>query len=181
MNRTQKEECVQQLASQLQQAPFMVVANYRGVTVKEINQFRRTLEAAGLQYKVIKNTLAKRAIAGSDRAVLSGLLEGMNGWVISGEDPIAAAKVFRDAIKDFKKAEKFVIAGGYFDGGLISAAEVEKVADLPGREQLLSTLLATLQESPRQVLGVIQGPARDLLYLLKNFENKLAEESGEAG
>jgi large subunit ribosomal protein L10 len=180
MNRTQKEECVEQLTSQLQQAPFMVVANYRGVTVKEINQFRRTLEAAGLQYKVIKNTLARRAIAGSDREVLAPLLSGMNGWVISGEDPIAAAKVFRDAIKDFKKAEKFVVAGGFFEGGLISAPEVEKVADLPGREQLLGNLLATLQEAPRQVLGVIQGAPRDLLYLLKNFEAKLAEAAGEA-
>ena len=112
---------------------------------------------------------------------LSGLLAGMNGWVISGEDPIAAAKVFRDATKDFKKAEKFVVQGGFFDGDVLDAVQLDKVADLPGREQLLSTLLATLQEAPRQVMGIIEGPARDLMYLLKNFENKLAEaEEGAA-
>lgn len=181
MNRTQKVECVDQLSIELRQAPFMVVADYRGVSVKEISQFRRTLEAAGIQYKVIKNTLARRAIAGSDREGLSGLLVGMNGWVISGEDPIAAAKVFRDATKDFKKAEKFVVQGGFFDGDVLDAVQLDKVADLPGREQLLSTLLATLQEAPRQVMGIIEGPARDLMYLLKNFENKLAEaEEGAA-
>jgi len=181
VNRTQKVDCVEQLSVDLRRAPFMVVADYRGVTVKEISEFRRTLEAAGIQYKVVKNTLARRAIAGSDREGLSSRLSGMSGWVISGEDPIAAAKVFRDATKDFRKAEKFVVQCGFFDGDVLNAAQLDKVADLPGREELLGTLLATLQEGPRQVLGIIEGPARDLMYLLKNFENKLAEaEDGPA-
>jgi large subunit ribosomal protein L10 len=106
---------------------------------------------------------------------VSQWLSGMTGWVISGDDPIATAKVVRDAIKDLNKAEKFTIKGGFFEGEALDAAAIVKVADLPSREELLVSLLRTLQEGPRQVLGVLQAPARDLLFLLKNYENKLAD------
>ena len=91
---------------------------------------------------------------------------------------MAAAKVLRDITKDFKKAEKFIVWGGYFDGETLDAVSVDKVADLPGKEELFATLLATMQEAPRRVLGVIQGPARDLMYLLKNYEQKLEAADG---
>jgi large subunit ribosomal protein L10 len=99
----------------------------------------------------------------------------MTGWIISGEDPVAAAKVIREVTQVFKKSQKFVIKAGYFDGGTLDSDGVDKVADLPSKEQLLSSLLATIQEGPRSVLGVLQAPARDLLYLLKNYESKLSE------
>jgi large subunit ribosomal protein L10 len=67
------------------------------------------------------------------------------------------------------------VRGGYFDGDVIKGDKILAVADLPSKEQLLSTLLATIQEGPRQVLGVIQGPARDLLYVLNNYASKLEE------
>lgn len=179
MNREAKVAQVEELTARLQAAPFVAIADYRGVSVAEINAFRRSLEAVGVEYRVIKNTLARRAIAGSDMEPMGDKLTGMVGWVISGEDPIAAAKALRDASKDFEKANKFVLLGGYFDGEVLGGPAVTKVADLPGREELLSTLLATLQEGPRQVLGVIQGPARDLMYLLKNYEQKLEEAGAE--
>jgi large subunit ribosomal protein L10 len=106
-------------------------------------------------------------------------LAGMTGWVISGEDPIAAAKVLRDATKDLRKDEKFVVKAGYFDGQTLDAAAVDKVADLPSKEELLSLLLRTMQEGPRRVMGVIRGPIRDMLYLLKNYEDKLTPDAGE--
>jgi large subunit ribosomal protein L10 len=175
MNRTQKAEMVAQLTARLGTAPLIMVADYRGVTVSEIDMVRRSLEEAGVEYKVVKNSLAKRALAGTDKEGLTELLQNMTGMIISGEDPIGAAKAVREAIKPFAKLEKFLIKGGFFEGDVLDSKSIQKVADLPGREELLVMLLRTMQEGPRQVLGVIQGPARDLVYLLKNYENKLAE------
>ncbi len=174
MNREQKAEYVDALSARLKESPFVALADYRGVEVAEINQFRRTLEAQGIEYRVIKNTLAKRAIAGTDLEGLGDHLAGMTGWVLSGEDPSACAKLLKDATKELNKAEKFVLKAGYLDGQiLVGPDEVKKVADMPSKEELLVMLLRTLQEGPRRILGVIRGPARDLLYLLKNYERKL--------
>jgi large subunit ribosomal protein L10 len=158
MNRTQKEEHVADLRAKLTSAPFLAIADYRGVDVAEINQFRRALE-------------------GTEVTGIAENLTGMTGWVISGEDPIDAAKTLKSIIKElkFEKNEKFILKGGFFDGEVMDGATIAKVADLPSKEELLSMLLRTIQEGPRQMVSVIQAPARDLVNLLKNYENKLAE------
>lgn len=179
MNYTEKQAYVEDLSTRLKATPLVMLADYRGVTVAEIDALRRSFEAKGIQYEVIKNTLGRRAIAGTDMEGLGEWLTDMTGWVISGDDPIATAKAVRDTIKDLNKAEKFQIKGGYFDGEALDADAIKKVADLPSKEELLVTLLRTIQEGPRQILGVLQAPARDLLYLLKNYETKLAEDAGE--
>lgn len=180
MNRAQKAELVQEFAERLHSAPFVAVADYRGVTVEQIDGIRRSLESQGIEYRVVKNTLAKRAIAGTPMEALGEHLQGMSGWVLSGEDPVAAAKALRDISKEFKKEKVFIVKAGYFDGQTLDPAGVAKVADLPSKEELLSLLLRTLQAAPRNVMGVIRGPARDLLYLLKNYEDKLAgADAGE--
>jgi large subunit ribosomal protein L10 len=175
MNRAQKEALVANISERLGAAPLIMLADYRGVTVAEIDGIRRELEKHGVEYQVIKNSLASRAIAGTEKEGLSEMMTGMTGFVISGEDPIATAKIVRETIKPFKKLERFTIKGGFFDGEVLDGENIQKVADLPGREELLTTLLRTIQEGPRQVLGVIQGPARDLVNLIKNFEHKLSE------
>lgn len=175
MNATAKTSLVQVFSDRLTSAPFVALADYRGVTVAEISEFRNALRANGMQYLVIKNTLARRAIKDTPLEGLAEHLSGMTGWVISGEDPILAAKTLRDATKDMEKAEKFVIKGGFFDGDMLDAGEVAKVADLPSKEELYSMLLGLLQKGPRNVMGVISAPGRDLVNLLKNYEAKLAE------
>ncbi len=181
MNRSQKAEYVDTLSQRIQAAPLIMLADYRGVNVADISRFRDHLRERGVQYEVIKNTLALRAIAGTSHEGLSEHLTGMVGWVFSGEDPIDAAKAVKEVSKtlEFTKRELFVVKGGYFEGEAIGADEIIAVASLPGRDELLSKLLATLIEGPRQVMGVIQGPARDLLYVLKNYEQKLSDEAGE--
>jgi large subunit ribosomal protein L10 len=177
MNRTQKEAYVEDLRGRLTSAPFLALADYRGVDVAEINHFRRTLAAKGIEYEVIKNTLVRRALAGTEYEAVVANLVGMTGWVISGEDPIDAAKTLKLVFKelDFEKKEKFGLKGGYFDGKVLEGVDVIKVADLPSKEELLVMLLRTIQEGPRQMVSVVQAPARDLVNLLKNYENKLAE------
>ena len=175
MNPNNKSSLVESFSGRLNEVPLVVLADYRGVSVAEITAFRDTLRANGMKYEVIKNTLARRAIAGTPLEPLAEHLSGMTGWVISGEDPIRSAKTLRDATKEFVKEEKFIIKGGFFDGEFLDAAAIGKVADLPSKEELYSMLLGLVEKGPKLVLGVLQAPSRDLVNLLKNYEAKLAE------
>jgi len=175
MSRAEKANVVDGLTTRLENAPFVALADYRGITVEEVNELRNKFREAGVHYEVIKNKLAKRAIAGSDKEVLNDLLVGMTSWIISGEDPIAAAKVLKAETKDLVKEEKFSIKGGFFDGEILDSKGVINVAELPSKDELFAMLLGLLQKGPQQVLGVVEAPGRDLVNLLKNFESKLAE------
>lgn len=172
MNHSEKAEIVKAFGSGAAKAPFILIAEYRGTKVSEINGFRRELEKHGMQYKVVKNTLARRAFGDAGIKGLDGKLKGMTGVVFSNEDAIGSAKVLRDLLKTLPTIQ---VRAGYFDNSVIAADAVKVVAEMPSREDLLSQLLATLQEGPRLLVSVIQAPARDLLQLLKNYENKLAD------
>ena len=174
MNQSEKAAVVQEFASGAGKAPFILIAEYRGTKVSEINSFRRELEKHGMQYRVIKNTLARRAFGQVGIAGLDGKLKGMTGIVLSNDDAIASAKVLRDLLKTVPSIQ---VRAGFFDNSVIAADAVKVVAEMPSREDLLAQLLATLQEGPRQLVSVIQAPARDLLQLLKNYENKLADSA----
>jgi len=169
-SRASKDATLSEMAQRLSKAPMVVIADYRGTTVKDITAFRSSLKKAGLHYEVVKNTIAKRALKGTPMENFTKSVTGMSGWVFSNEDAIASAKVIRDIGKNFKTIE---IKGGWFDGAVLDASAVAKVADLPSKEELRSQLLATIQEAPTRVVRVLQAPARDLLYLLQNFANKL--------
>jgi large subunit ribosomal protein L10 len=175
MNRIEKTALVEGLIERLDGVPLVAIADYRGISVAEISAFRDALRAHGIQYEVIKNNLALRAIQGTELEGLGEHLNGMTGWVISGEDGIGAAKVLKDATADLTKDGKFVIKAGFFDGEIIDGKAVAKVADLPTKEELYSMLLGLVLKGPQLVLGVVQAPARDLLSLLTNYEAKLAD------
>ena len=170
MNRTEKAEFVEEIRGQFENAPFVVITDYMGSTVEQMNNLRRACEAAGVEYRVMKNTLCKRAVAGTDKEALSPHFKGPTGVFFSGEDAVAAAKLLKAQLKE---NDKLTVRAGFFDGDVLDDKGVAAVADLPSREELLSMLLRTIQEGPRRVLGVLQAPARDLLYLLKNYETKL--------
>ena len=170
MNRAEKAELVNEFGSRASGSAFVVLTEFRGTKVSDINQFRRDLEKAGMGYRVLKNTLARRAFTNIGFTGLEAHLTGMIGVVIGGPDGIASAKVLRDLLKPLPTMK---VRAGYFDGDLLAADAVKIVADLPGREELLSMLLATIQEGPRQLVSVIAAPARDLVQILKNYEDKL--------
>lgn len=172
MNRTEKAEQVTQFGGRATSSAFVVLTEFRGTKVSDINQFRRDLEKNGMGFRVLKNTLARRAFTDIGFAGLEGHLKGMIGVVFGNADGIASAKVLRDLLKSLPTLQ---VRAGYFDGGLLAADAVKIVAELPGREELLGMLLATIQEGPRQLVSVIAAPARDLVQILKNYENKLAE------
>jgi large subunit ribosomal protein L10 len=176
MNREQKAVVVEDLHARLAEAPLVILTEYVGSTVPQLDAVRRACEPTGSSFQVVKNTLARRALDGTDKGALGEHFRGNVAVLISGEDPAAAAKVFRDQAKENKK---LVAKAGFFDGDVVAAKEVVALADLPSREELLVKVLQTLLAAPRQVMGVIRAPARDLLYLLNNYANKLeAEQNG---
>ncbi len=176
MNRQEKHEFVDAFRVQLKTAPFVVIAGYVGTPVNTSNKMRRSLEGGSVKVRIVKNSLAKLALEGTGREDLAPYFTGMTMVALTGEDPISGAKAIKEAFAEVKTIE---VRAGHFEGDLLDSAAVSVVASLPSREELLVTLLRTIQEPARRVLGIIRAPARDLLFLLKNYENKLNEDSGE--
>ena len=170
MNREQKIEFVDQVRERFASAPLVILTDWKGSTVAEMDALRRACEPVGVHFEVVKNTLCKRAVQGTEMEGLAEHFKGNIGVLFAGEDPIAAAKLYKAQIKE---NDKLICRAGFFEGDILDDKAVVAVAELPSREELLVGLLRTLQEGPRQVLGVVRAPARDLLYLLNNYANKL--------
>ena len=137
----QKQESVTQVSAQLATAQAIIVAEYRGLGVGAMTGLRAKARGAGVYLRVLKNTLARRAVKGTQFEKLS---EQMSGPLIYGfaQDPIAGAKVLADFAKD---NEHFVIKGGAMPNALMSAKDVKVLATMPGRQELLAKLVGTMQ------------------------------------
>ena len=137
----QKQDVVAEVSAQVAQAQSVVIAEYRSLTVADMTDLRRKARNAGVYLRVVKNTLARRAVADTP---FKGLAEQMSGPLAYGisADPVAAARV----LSDYAKAnDKLVIKGGAMAGQVMSAKEVGQLATMPSREELLAKLLGTMQ------------------------------------
>ena len=137
----QKQETVSQVSAQLAKAQAVIVAEYRGLGVGAMTGLRAKARGAGVHVRVLKNTLARRAVRGTQFEKLS---EQLSGPLVYGfaQDPVAGAKVLADFAKD---NERFVIKGGAMQNDLMSAKDVKLLATMPSREELLAKLAGTLQ------------------------------------
>ena len=143
LNRNEKEAVVAQVSAQVAKAQTLALAEYRGLTVEHLNALRKQAREKGVYLHVLKNTLARRAVAGTSFEVAAGSMAGPLIYGFS-EDAVAAAKV----IADFAKTnEKLVVKGGALNGKALDAAGVKALAAVPSREVLL-TQLAGLLQSP---------------------------------
>jgi large subunit ribosomal protein L10 len=143
-----------------------VVFNYKGITVEEDTKLRKELREAGVHYEVIKNTMLKIAIKGTEIEGLSEFLSGSTAVAVAGnEDPLAAARILNKFCEASKG--KYEIKGGYLDGEVLDVAGVQKIANLPNREGLLSMLLSALQ-------GNLSGLARVINALKEQKEGEAA-------
>ena len=141
LNLDEKKAVVAEVSAEVAKAQAIIVAEYRGLEVGNMTNLRREARKAGVYLRVLKNTLARRAVEGTSFA---GLSEHMVGPLVYGisPDPVATAKV----LNDFAKSnEKLVIKAGAMPNAVISATEVAALANMPSREQLLSMLLGTMQ------------------------------------
>ena len=162
--RPEKVAVVEEVRERLDDASASVVTEYRGLTVADLAVLRHSLAAAGGEYKIFKNTLVKRAIHGSDHALLEELLTGPTAIAFVHGDVSAVAK----ALRDFSRANgRLVVKGGLLDGALLSPAQLGALADLPPREVLLAQVAAAIAAPLRQLAGLLEAMPRNLAYGLK--------------
>ncbi len=157
-----KQPIVQEISDNIKDAQSVVVVDYRGLTVAEDTQLRKQLREAGVTYKVYKNTLVNRAIEGTEFAGLAEVLEGPSAFAISTTDATAPARVLA---KFAKTAPALEMKAGVVEGTFYDAAGMAAIASIPGREELLSRLL-----------GSMQSPVTNLARVL----NQIAEKGGAA-
>lgn len=141
LNIVDKKAVVAEVAAEVAKAQTIVIAEYRGISVGSMTTLRATARKAGVSLRVLKNTLARRAVADTEFA---GLADKMIGPLVYGfsEDPVAAAKVFADFAKT---NDKLVIKAGSYSGQVLDKAGVATLASVPSREELLSKLLYVMQ------------------------------------
>ncbi|PEE44708.1 50S ribosomal protein L10 [Bacillus pseudomycoides] len=141
-----KQQVVTEIADKLRESKSTIVVDYRGLTVSEATELRKNLREAGVEFKVYKNSLTRRAAESVEMAELNEFLTGPNAIAFSNEDVIAPAKVLNDFAKNHEALE---IKAGVIEGKLVSLDEVKAIATLPSREGLLSMLLSVLQAPMR--------------------------------
>jgi len=141
LNLDEKKEVVAEIAERLTKAQAVVLAEYRGLAVEQITVLRSQARASNVYLRVLKNSLARRAVQGTPFEKLSDQMVGPLAYGIS-DDPVAAAKVLHAYAKG---NDKLVIKGGAMPGYVMTAKEVGNLATMPGREQLLATLMGTMQ------------------------------------
>ena len=149
MKRTDKEQLVSELTDKIKGAKAFYYTDFTGLNVKHMTELRRRFRRAGVDYVVIKNTLALRSVKGIGLETQS--LKGPTGIVI-GKDPVTAAKVLSDFAKENEQRPS--VKGGMLDGKPIDVAQVKKLASLPSREQMLADLGAGLQ-SPLAAMALM--------------------------
>jgi large subunit ribosomal protein L10 len=172
MERTEKEALVGEVKQRFDRMTSAVFLDFTGLNVAVVTKLRDEFRKAGVEYRVVKNTLVRHAIkhhAWSQK--LDDTLVGMTGIAWSYEDPSAAAKVVKAFRKD-KDHEKLKIKAGLIEGQILDAAGVEnQLATMPGKDELRATLLATLQAPLQQFLQQLNAPLQNFAYLLKAKED----------
>ena len=141
-----KQTVVQEIAEKFKSAASVVVVDYRGLTVAQVTELRKQLREAGVEFKVYKNTLVRRAAEEVGHADLNEALTGPNAIAFSSEDVIAPARIINNFAKENEQLE---IKAGLIEGTLASVEEIKALAELPSREGLLSMLLSVLQAPMR--------------------------------
>jgi len=155
MPNQHNQETLATIKEDLQGIGALWVVDYRGLSVKQIQGLRSAIRESDATMKVYKNTLMHLALAELGLPSLDAILEGPSAFVFTGEDPVASAK----ALRDFAKTSKTLsIKGGMMDGAFLSADQVEAVAALPSREELMAKLLGTISNPMTKIVRVLNGP-----------------------
>jgi large subunit ribosomal protein L10 len=152
MKRTEKEQLVVELKDKIGSAQALYYTDFTGLNVKRMTELRRRLRKANVEYVVIKNTLALRAV--NESGLVGERLKGPTGLVVA-KDPVGAAKVLSDFAKE--NDQRPAVKGGMLDGASIDAAQVKRLAAMPSREQMLANLGAGLQSPLGAFVGALNG------------------------
>lgn len=171
MLRTEKESAVAEIRDRFSRMSSAVFLDYKGMNVEEVSKLRDQFRAKGVEYKVLKNTLVRKALEGQECAdSLGQVLKGMTGVAWSFEEPSAAARVVNDFVKE---NEKLKIKAGLLDGAVLSAKAVsDQLAKLPSKDEARAMLLATMMAPAQTFVRLINAPGQQFVLLLNAKKSK---------
>jgi len=153
MSKAERQATVDNLTEVFKTASNIYVTDFVGLNVAQITDLRRKLKAAGARYLVVKNTLARRAMAANAITAFDGQLTGTTGLVLVGDDPLPAAKVLGDFAKEHKKP---AVRAGLVDGQAVDPAYVKRLGEIPSRDVLLGQFVGCLNGILYQVVGALE-------------------------
>ena len=166
---SQKKELVERLARELSEAQISILVDYKGLDVLKMTDLRSLLRNEGVQADVVKNTLMSRASEDTDAALMKDFFKGPNAIILSKDDPVAPAKIL---VKFAKDNEKLEIKAGAFAGKLLDLEELKKLAKMPSREELLGTVVYTLNAVPTSFVSVLAGVPRAFVNVLNAIKDQ---------
>jgi large subunit ribosomal protein L10 len=179
MRRDQKEQVVEELTQRLEAAETLLVADYRGLTMPQIDELRTKLLESGARFTVVKNTLTRRAAEASGADALLALLDGPSAiaFLEADGDMVAAAKALADSARETRVLE---IRGGIMQGRAVTAAEVESLATLPPADVLRGQVLGAIVAPLTALAGLLNAPLQNLVGLIDARIEQLGGEEAEA-
>ena len=169
--REQKVEQVEVLTEKLKKAKVAVLTDYRGLTVSQMQELRGKLRTGNVEYRVIKNTLARRAADAAGYKALESELKGPIAIAFGYEDLSLPPRLINEFVRTTRL--KLEVVGGLVEGRVFNRDQIRQLADLPSREVLLAQLLGTLQSPVGQLVGTMQTPLQQLLGVLEAYKSKL--------
>ena len=158
LSKETKQEVINQINERFKSNPSVFVLEFKGLTVKELENVRKDLRQTNSELKIVKNTLLKKAAEDTDAGQLSNLFVGSTAIAFCNEDSAATAKVFVKSAKEYKLLN---IKGGLLEGKVVSVDEIEKISKLPSRVELIA-----------QFMGLLNSPMSNFLYSLQNMQTK---------
>jgi len=171
MEKSKKKQIIEELKNVLSKASSCIAVDYNGVNMETFTPMRKECANNNVRFVVVKNTLARLAVKGTDYEGIADMLTGMTSLVFTMDnDQVAGAKVMKSFAK---KNDRIKIKGGVIDGKILSSKDVEVLADLPSKEELQAQLLATMLAVPQNFVRLLNAVPQNFVQLLAAYKEKL--------
>jgi large subunit ribosomal protein L10 len=176
--RSEKQQDLDKLKGELAKVSTVILTTFQGITVQDDTKLRRSVQAAGGNYKVVKNTIAERAASGTPAEKLLSNLKGTNSIAYTNTDPVALAKALTKIAKD---VPAFQFRSGIVEGRVISIAEIQQLANLPSKEELISKIMFLLNAPAQRIAVALNALPRNLAVTVNEAikANKFGSGGGE--